>query len=71
MLVGDGVTTEHDPHTGSDRPLGHLGVRTTAQPEGVVEERSYAVGDLRGEEEPARRRVVEGGARRVAEPGEE
>lgn len=71
MLVGDGVTTEHDPHTGSDGPLGHLGVRTAAQPEGVVEEGSDAVGDRRGEEEAARRGVVEGRARRVAEPGEE
>ncbi len=71
MLVGHGVLAEDDPGSRSNRPLRHLGVLAAAQPEAVVEQRLDAGGDLVGEDESTRRRVLDGGAGRVPTPGEE
>ncbi|MDP8987868.1 MAG: hypothetical protein M3N11_05905, partial [Actinomycetota bacterium] len=62
MLVGHGFLAEDDPGSRSNRPLRHLGVLAAAQPEAVVEQRLDAGGDLVGEDESTRRRVLDGGA---------
>lgn len=69
--MGGGALGEDHPGPGPDGPPRHVGVLAAAQAEGVVEHRLDTLCDLGGEEEAARRGVVDEGAGRMATASEQ
>jgi hypothetical protein len=71
VLVGDGAFGEDHLGSGANGSSRHLGVRTAAQPEGLVEQGREPVGQPGVEEQPSGGGVVEDRTGGVAPAGEQ